>query len=331
MLSHFSAQFASLIGGLGMPVLAVREACSLLVVAAFLLLFGVELRAGYRRFSRRVMRNSYLTNLGSLLFNDTLVSLLAVGSLCIVASRYAEFGLLSHVDNPLLRAGLSFLALDLSLYGWHLACHRIEALWRFHRVHHSDLSMNVSTAFRLHFMEIVLTTLVKACVVLAMGIETAVFLVSEAIMTLFVMFHHANIRFAGESPMSKVFIVPRLHRAHHSQRRQEHDNNYGAVFSFWDRLFGTLIDIEPAEIGLANVGEHGLWDTIRHGFASLAPPSRPASAEVPVQAMIAEAAYYRAQLRGFQPGQEMSDWILAEREVLSRFGVGKGRHPRSNR
>lgn len=36
---------------------------------------------------------------------------------------------------------------------------------------------------------------------------------------------------------------------------------------------------------------------------------------------IAEAAYYRAQRRGFEPGHELEDWIAAEREVRHREGA----------
>lgn len=37
--------------------------------------------------------------------------------------------------------------------------------------------------------------------------------------------------------------------------------------------------------------------------------------------MIAEAAYYRAEQRGFAPGCEMSDWLLAEAEVERSLGT----------
>jgi len=38
-----------------------------------------------------------------------------------------------------------------------------------------------------------------------------------------------------------------------------------------------------------------------------------------IQAWIAEAAYYRAQSRGFEPGRETEDWLAAEAEVLARM------------
>ncbi len=75
-------------------------------------------------------------------------------------------------------------------------------------------------------------------------------LTSEAIMTLFIMFHHTNISFQGEKRLGNVIIVPSLHRTHHSTQRSEHDSNYGAVLSLWDRLFGTLSELKPAEIGI---------------------------------------------------------------------------------
>jgi hypothetical protein len=40
------------------------------------------------------------------------------------------------------------------------------------------------------------------------------------------------------------------------------------------------------------------------------------------KALIAEAAYYRAERRGFEPGGELDDWLAAEREVEERSGEG---------
>lgn len=45
--------------------------------------------------------------------------------------------------------------------------------------------------------------------------------------------------------------------------------------------------------------------------------TRPASGneDCPREQMIAEAAYYRAERRGFVPGNEMSDWLQAEADI----------------
>lgn len=48
--------------------------------------------------------------------------------------------------------------------------------------------------------------------------------------------------------------------------------------------------------------------------ASLAlPPAE--SSEMQRHAMVSEAAYYRAQKRGFEPGRELEDWLAAEAEI----------------
>lgn len=39
--------------------------------------------------------------------------------------------------------------------------------------------------------------------------------------------------------------------------------------------------------------------------------------DCPREQMIAEAAYFRAEQRGFAPGNEMSDWLEAEADVES--------------
>jgi hypothetical protein len=43
------------------------------------------------------------------------------------------------------------------------------------------------------------------------------------------------------------------------------------------------------------------------------------------RAMVEEAAYYRAQRRGFAPGHELEDWVLAEREIDAAVAPGAKR------
>ena len=140
-----------------------------------------------------------------------------------------------------------------------------------------------------------------------------------------VMFHHANIRFSGESLLAKLVVVPYLHRLHHSTLRSEHDHNYGAVFSIWDRLLGTLAEKEPAKIGLDSIPGLGVLELVRYGLSKNWTPSPQLVTVNPqlVERMIAEAAYYRAKDRDFAPGFDYIDWLEAEREILSRLRQGK--------
>lgn len=248
------------------------------VLAFLVFLFALEALCGHRKEPPKTTRQSYLTNLGTLLLNDTLMSLMSVSSLQLLAQHYGRFGLLRFIPDSALKAVLSFVLFDLVLYLWHRANHSFDCLWMFHKVHHSDPGMNVTTAFRLHFVEVLFTTVVKAVFVLVTGVEATVLLANEALITLLVMFHHANLNFKGERLLGRLIIVPSLHRLHHSTLRQEHDSNYGAAFSIWDRLFGSFAGKEPKTIGLEAVPGLGVLQLMRYGLVcDWTPPAKSAA------------------------------------------------------
>ena len=242
------------------------------------------------------------------------MSLVSASSLLILAERYSDKGLLNTLSSPTWKAVLSFLLLDLLMYLWHKASHSFDCLWMFHRVHHNDPYLNISTAFRIHFLELFIIFILKAILIIIFGIEKAMVLTSEAVMTFFIMFHHTNISFMGEKLLGHVIIVPALHRTHHSTQRCEHDSNYGAVLSLWDRLFGTLSEVKPAEIGIKGSSPQDLVNLIKFGFTLHTPPT---VQPINLDAMIAEAAYYKAEKRGFYPGNDIRDWLEAKSEIIA--------------
>ncbi|MDD2768189.1 MAG: sterol desaturase family protein [Methylococcus sp.] len=298
--------------------LSVEDVLSGVILFTLVSLMVLEIRFGRGTRGNPRVRRSYRTNLCLFLFNDVLMSLLSVSSLLVLAESYAGDGLLADVGSPWLRCALGLILLDFVLYAWHWTSHRLPWLWLFHKVHHSDLSMNVTTGFRLHFVEVFLTVLVKAGFIVVSGASSAQVLASEALITLAVLFHHADISFRAERKLALVFIVPGLHRVHHSASRREHDRNYGALFSIWDKLFGTLAEAFPARLGLREVEDQGFLGALKFGFTYVYATRRPPL----LQPMIAEAAYFRAEKRGFVPGFEMFDWLAAEREIAEREGAG---------
>ncbi|GAB4359393.1 MAG: hypothetical protein Kow0060_13940 [Methylohalobius crimeensis] len=312
-LMLFPSLSALLPGLLQLPEGMGRVLLLFAVLAGFVLM---ELRCGKENPRTSLARRSLRINLSTLVMNDVLLSLLSTSFLLVLAERVARRGLLDGLGDPW-RGLATFVLLDLTLYFWHRTCHALPWLWRFHRIHHSDPFLNVSTAFRLHLVEVLLTTVIKAGFILVTGVEVTLVLASETLVTLWVMFHHANLCVAGERWLAWLFTVPSLHRLHHSTQRDEHDRNYGFVFSFWDRLLGTLAVREPVDIGL-NLTPPGNW--LELFKLSFQPLHAPADAPLPsglVERMIAEAAYYRAEKRGFASGFEMEDWVAAERQILA--------------
>jgi sterol desaturase/sphingolipid hydroxylase (fatty acid hydroxylase superfamily) len=296
------------------PVMVPREALALTLLMAFVVLATLEFHAPRGKLPKKYLRQSYTTNFSLFIVNSIAMSLVSASSLLILAERYADKGLLNTLSSPIGKAVLSLLLLDLLMYLWHKASHKFDILWMFHKVHHNDPYLNISTAFRIHFLELFLIYILKAILIIIFGIEAAMVLTSEAVMTFFIMFHHTNISFIGEKLLGHVIVVPSLHRTHHSTQRCEHDSNYGAVLSLWDRLFGTLAELKPAEIGINGSSPQDLINLIKFGFTL---HTQPSVQPINLEAMIAVAAYYKAEKRGFYPGNDIHDWLEAKRDIIA--------------
>ena len=156
----------------------------------------------------------------------------------------------------------SFLLLDLTFYYWHVANHRIQFLWRFHNVHHIDPDLDVSTAFRFHFIEIGFSSAFRAAQVVLIGPSIAAYAIYEMVFQLGTLFHHSNVRLpiGIERALNLLAVTPRMHGIHHSDIRAENMSNFGVVLSWWDRLHRTLrVDVPQAEvvIGIPGYAEPG--------------------------------------------------------------------------
>ncbi len=299
------------------PSITSAELASASLLLFFVILSAIECYSPKIERPATRVRQSYRANIKLFVFNSLVLSLLSTSSLLLLAEEHPAYELPGLLEHPAGKAVVSFLVLDLMFYLWHKASHRFDSLWMFHKVHHNDPNLNVSTAFRVHTVELFISTLLKAAYIFMLGVDKTTLLVHETVMALFVMFHHMNIAFPGEKLLGRIFITPYLHRAHHSALRTEHDNNYGAVLSIWDRLFGTLVELEPATIGIKGVGPQSFIGLLKFGFTpdAVAVPA----VVVSTHRMIAEAAYYKAEKRGFKSGFELNDWLEAEREIISRL------------
>lgn len=134
---------------------------------------------------------------------------------------------------------LDLLILDAFIYFWHRANHALPFLWRFHQIHHLDEDLDVTSAVRFHFGEVLLSALVRAGFILLMDMPLSSVLVFEILLLCASLFHHSNARLpAGfERILSFFVITPSLHWVHHHAKRADTDSNYGLFLSVWDRLF----------------------------------------------------------------------------------------------
>jgi sterol desaturase/sphingolipid hydroxylase (fatty acid hydroxylase superfamily) len=143
---------------------------------------------------------------------------------------------------------VAVLGLDLATYVAHVAMHRLPSLWRFHRVHHSDPALDVTTTLRQHPGEAVIRYAFLAAFALALGAGPTAFALYRVASVLFALPEHANLRVPGwlDDLLSLVVTFPGMHKVHHSRDARFTDTNYGNLVSWWDRLFATFT---PARFG----------------------------------------------------------------------------------
>jgi sterol desaturase/sphingolipid hydroxylase (fatty acid hydroxylase superfamily)/rhodanese-related sulfurtransferase len=199
------------------------------------------------------------------LLNTIVVAVLFVQA-WLWASNWAHdhrFGLLNWISLPTWsRFPAALLILDGWMYAWHRLNHGIPFLWRFHRVHHAERFLDVTSATRFHLGEISLSALIRIPLIFAFGIRFSDIVIYESLLFAVVQFHHANIRLpvAVENVLSKIIVTPNIHRVHHSRWQPETDSNFSSLLSFWDRTFGTkrvCADLQKIELGLDEFGpEH---------------------------------------------------------------------------
>lgn len=234
--------------------------------ASFASVLALQILWPYRG-PRRLANPSWRQNLPLAVLNTAILALVCGACLC-TAARVAEsrgWGLLRVAGAPpWLAAALTFVALDLTLWIWHRANHRVGLLWRFHRVHHSDVDFDLTTAVRFHAGELLLSLPAKLTVVLALGTSLTGLLLFEVLFGLFNLFIHGSIRIPAtwEARLARAIVLPAAHRRHHSTRAEHRDANFGTVLSLWDRLFGTW-------------GGGSSAASITTGLADLAPGERP--------------------------------------------------------
>ena len=161
-----------------------------------------------------------------------------------------EIGLFYLFQVPVwLKLVLAVAMFDLMSYWFHRIAHLVPVLWRFHRVHHSDTSMDASTTFRSHPLELTLwfgtSNIIAAGV---FGLDLLSLALYFLVATPFFFLEHSNLKFPKwlDKTAGLVFTTPNIHKVHHEQDQYYTDSNFSDIFILWDRIFGTF-KYKPAE------------------------------------------------------------------------------------
>jgi sterol desaturase/sphingolipid hydroxylase (fatty acid hydroxylase superfamily) len=159
---------------------------------------------------------------------------------------------------PVFRWIAVLFLLDAWTYAWHRLNHTVPFFWRFHRLHHSDREMDVTTANRFHIGEIALSSLARVPVLALIGCRMDELALYEVLLFAVVQFHHANVGLPDwlDRALRTVIVTPHLHKVHHSVVVAEQNTNFSSLFSWWDRIaqtFRLAPDLSRVVFGVDNV------------------------------------------------------------------------------
>lgn len=189
-------------------------------------------------------------------------------SLAIIINRWllqtfgpGNFWLLPEIWVSLAFTVVLFLAEDFSRFLTHYAFHKIPHLWRFHAVHHSAEILTPVTLYRIHWLEMMVSS-VRGLVVLASVSAVFMYCLDNPIGLIDILgvsvFHFffnmlgANLRHShvwlGFGKFEKWLVSPAQHQIHHSVDAAHIDKNFGATLAIWDRMFGSWLASKRQEV-----------------------------------------------------------------------------------
>jgi len=197
---------------------------------------------------RKCSRTKQWTINLSMVVLDSIAVRLCFPLLAVGAAQYAgnhTIGVFNLIVLPdFIAVIFALLLFDLLIYAQHVLLHKIPILWSLHKVHHTEIGLDVTTAVRFHPVEIILSMLIKIAFVLVMGIPVLAVILFEILLNALALFNHSNLKLPKglDKSLRKIIITPEVHWIHHSQLIKETDSNYGFNLIIWDKLFSTYTE-----------------------------------------------------------------------------------------
>lgn len=163
-----------------------------------------------------------------------------------------SFGLLPLIGaNVWVQLILGLLVLDF-IGSWlaHYIEHHVTWMWQFHVIHHTDQNVDTTTANRHHPGESVIRFIFTTIAVLLVGAPMWLVFLYQSMSVVLTQFNHSNVKMPEglDKALRLVVCTPNMHRVHHHYRQPYSDTNYGNIFSFWDRMFGTYVVVDNSKL-----------------------------------------------------------------------------------
>ena len=159
---------------------------------------------------------------------------------------------------------VGIVVLDFSVgYLSHRTMHAWPAMWRFHRVHHSDAFVDVTTTYRTHPIESAWRFLFAIVPVWFLGIPAQAVVIQRLLQATNGVIEHGNIRVWPplDRVLSLVWVTPNVHKIHHSRDVSETNSNYANLLTIYDRLLGTYTASARAQAVVYGLDDAGAMST----------------------------------------------------------------------
>ncbi len=180
---------------------------------------------------------------------NSLLERTAYGLVFIVALAIAESFVPTRLPVNAWTWIAALLLADFTYYWMHRFEHEIRALWAYHSVHHSSPEFNLTTAFRLAWVEGLVEWIFFLPMIL-LGFDLVQTLVAILVVVAYQTWIHTQ-KIGRLGWLDKIFNTPSVHRVHHGANPAYLDKNYGGILILWDRLFGTYqAETEPVTFGI---------------------------------------------------------------------------------
>ena len=233
---------------------------SVILASGLIIFWVVEGVFPLFRFSYRRYRHAALNLVFTL---TTLVVNFSLAFLIVMTADLAttlDFGAMNLVPSPLwLSVLIGVLVLDL-IGAWliHVIEHKVRWMWKFHLIHHTDTTIDVTTALRHHPGESVFRAAFTMIAILIAGAPIGVVFIYQTASALFSQFNHANFHLPKslDRALSWVIVSPDMHKVHHHFTQPLTDSNYGNIFAFWDRIFRTFTEVKDTSELIYGIDTH---------------------------------------------------------------------------
>ena len=240
----------------------------LIAMPAFLLLVLIEKWYGILKGKETVRTFDMIASLSSGVTNVT-KDVLGLSIAVISYGWMVEHFSLTKVSDGPLTYIIAFFALDFAGYWIHRIAHEYNVFWNNHIVHHSSEEFNLACALRQSISSIVKIFVIFLMPAALLGVPAKVIAI-VAPLHLFAQFWYHTQHIGRMGFLEKIIVTPSHHRVHHAINKEYLDKNYGQIFIFWDKLFGTFKEEDPtipAIYGITRAVQ--TWNPIKINFMHL--------------------------------------------------------------